>query len=55
MSIEIVAIAIVVALVLLTLVWGALRPSEQRSPRKPPPAEKRYGGFRPTREDSDAY
>ena len=54
MSIEIAVIAIVVVLVLLTLIWGVLRPSEQRAPRKPPPPEKRYSGFRPSREDSDA-
>ena len=54
MSLEIVLIVIVVALVLLTLLWGLLRPSGQRAPRKAPPPEKRYGGFRPTREDSDA-
>ena len=55
MSLVTIAIAVVVALVLLTLIWGLLRPSDQRQQRKPPPPEKRYSGFRRTPEDSDAY
>jgi hypothetical protein len=53
MSIATIAIAVVVALVLLTLIWGLLRPSEQRPARKQ--QEKRYGSFRRAGEDTDAY
>ena len=48
MTLAYIGIAIVAVLVVLTLVWGARRPSDDRRPTK------RYDGFRPARDESDS-
>ena len=48
MTLAYIGIAIVAVLVILTLVWGARRPSDERR------TTKRYDGFRPARDESDA-
>ena len=47
MTLAYIGIAIVAVLVVLTLVWGARRPSDDRP-------TKRYDGFRPARDESDS-
>ena len=52
MVIGYIAIAIVVALVLLTLLWGARRPAPTR---RPDPPERRYGTLRGANDETDPY
>jgi hypothetical protein len=49
MNLAYIGIAVVVALVLLTVVWGLLRPTDGR--QEP---GKRYEGFRQARDESDS-
>jgi hypothetical protein len=49
MTLAYIGIAIVAALVLLTVLWGVFRPG----PERPPKQSKRYDGFRRQQDESD--
>ena len=51
MTLAYIGIAIAVALVFLTVVWGMLHPAKERERRE---ATKRYGGFRRAHDESDS-